>query len=91
MYQIFENLNNILEVDISNYYTSKATEMHQMFLNCSSLTSINLGNMNTSLMGNMRLMFGGCVSLEELDVSSLILQKLQICILFFLIVKKLRI
>ena len=69
LYHIFENLTNILEVDISNYDTSRVNDTHQMFLNCSSLTSINLANINTSLVGSMRLMFGGCVSLEELDVS----------------------
>ena len=70
LYQIFENLTNILEVDISNYDTSRVNDMHQMFLNCSSLTSVNLAGINTGLVENMRLMFGGCVSLEELDVSA---------------------
>ena len=68
--EIFENLTNILEVDLTGYDTSKVNTMLQMFFNCSSLTSINLSNMKTSLVETMRLMFGNCYSLEELDVTS---------------------
>ena len=67
--EIFENITNIVEVDLSKYDTSKVESMLQMFWNCSSLTSVNLTNTNTSLVTSMRLMFGECISLRELDVS----------------------
>ena len=70
LYNMFHELTNITEVDLTNYDTSSITDMHEMFNNCSSITSINLSNLNTSIVNNMRLMFGGCSSLTSLNVSS---------------------
>ena len=66
---IFENITNIVEVDLSTYDTTGVTDMRQMFLNCESLTSINFQYINTREVKDMRLMFSGCISLEHLDVS----------------------
>ena len=70
LYRIFEEMENLLEVDMSSYDTSSVNDMHQMFYGCSLLTSINLSNLKTSLVTSMRLMFSNCSSLNELDVSS---------------------
>ena len=70
LYGIFEDMESLLEVDMSSYDTSLVTDMSQMFLGCSSLTSINLSNLKTSSVTSMKLMFSDCSSLNELDVSS---------------------
>ena len=67
---LFENLNNIIEIDISNFDSSLAKYMNMMFYGCSSLTSINFGNFITSSMVDMRGMFYMCTSLQNLDLSS---------------------
>ena len=67
--RLFENITNILEVDLSNYDTTGVTDMKQMYYNCQSLTSINLQNIITSSTKDMRLMFGNCYILKSLDVS----------------------
>ena len=66
---IFEGLNNIEEVDLSNFDTSSIIHMSQMFMNCESITSINFKNIKTSLVEDMRLMFAKCYSIIELDLS----------------------
>ena len=50
---MFLNLKNIVEIDLSSFDTSQVTNMQKMFSGCSSLTSINLLNINTSLVQNM--------------------------------------
>ena len=52
-YEMFDSLNNIIEVDLSNFDTSKVTSMYGMFENCENLEKINFGNINTSLVVNM--------------------------------------
>ena len=66
---LFENITNVVEIDLSTYDTRGVTDMRQMFWNCESLTSINLQNIDTSSVTNMRLAFSNCKSLKELDVS----------------------
>ena len=51
---MFSGLNNIIEIDLSNFDTSKVTDMDSMFYMCTNLENINFGNINTSLVINMR-------------------------------------
>ena len=67
---MFIGCNNIVEIDLSHFNTSKITNMSYMFQNCSSLTSLNLSNFDTSKVFNMDCMFNGCSSLVFLDLSS---------------------
>ena len=67
---MFSDLLNITEIDLSNFDTSLVTDMQSMFSGCKSLTSINLSNINTSLVKNMQNMFYKCKSIESLDLSS---------------------
>ena len=66
---MFENLNNIIEIDCSKFDSSEVTNMWSMFYHCEELKYINLKYMNTSKLNYMRAMFDGCYSLVSLDLS----------------------
>ena len=68
--RIFQNLGNIIEIDLSNFDSSSVTSMKTMFYNCKSVQYINLNNINTSSVNNMTSMFEGCSSLKSLDLSN---------------------
>ena len=57
-------------LDLSNFDTSKVTDMFCMFSYCSSLTSLNLSNFDTSKVTNMCGMFQDCSSLTSLNMSN---------------------
>ena len=59
----------IEKLDLSNFNTSKVTNMINMFSNCGSLMSLDLSNFNTSKVTNMINMFSNCSSLTSLDLS----------------------
>ena len=44
---MFKDLQNISEIDLSNFDASQITGMHGMFKGCSNLTSVILSNSNT--------------------------------------------
>ena len=67
---MFKDLNNIIEIDLSKLDTSKATTMASMFENCSNLKNITFGNINTSLVKNMYALFHYCSKLTALDLSN---------------------
>ena len=60
----------IEKIDLSNFNTSKVTNMYGMFGVCSSLISLDLSSFNTSNVTNMAFMFNGCSSLTSLVLSS---------------------
>ena len=61
--------NNIRDIDLSNFDTSKVTNMSSMFWNMHSLTSLNISNFDTSKVTNMSSMFYN-MNLTSLDLSS---------------------
>ena len=63
-------IGNIKDLDISNFDTSKVTQMSGMFSGMSSLTSLDLSNFNTSKVWDMDSMFSGMSSLTSLDLSN---------------------
>ena len=67
---MFEGLDNIEEIDLSNFDSSRVTNMAYMFANCTGLKKINFGNMNTSIVVNMKYFLHGCQNLESVDVSN---------------------
>ena len=67
---MFSGLNNIIEIDLSNFDTSKVTDMDSMFYKCTNLEKINFGNINTSLVKNMRYLFHYCYKLSSIDLSN---------------------
>ena len=63
-------IENILELDLSNFDTSKVTDMNEMFVYMSNLTTLNLSNFDTSKVTNMAYMFAGMFNLTTLNLSS---------------------
>ena len=55
---MFSGLDNLIEVDLSNFDMSEIEKTNYMFSECAFLASINLNNLNAPLLTNM----GGCLS-----------------------------
>ena len=70
MDSMFYNCNNLTQLDVSNWDTSKVTTMYSMFGVCNKLTSLDVSNFDTSNITNMNSMFYGCSKLTSLDVSN---------------------
>ena len=70
-YYMFDRVNNIIEIDLSNFDASKVNDMNSMFANCKKLEKINFGNINTSSVENMRSLFYGSSNLTSIDLSNL--------------------
>ena len=68
-YWMFNNLKNILYIDLSSFDISEVTNFRYMFYGCHSLTSIVFGKFYTSKAANMESIFEQCKSLVELDLS----------------------
>ena len=67
---MFSGLANIIEIDLSNFDTSRVTNMYSMFLECSNLERINFGNINTSSVKNMDWLFLFCTKLTSINLSN---------------------
>ena len=65
-----DKLKGILDIDLSNFETSKVTSMKQMFSGISNLTSLNLSNFNTSKVTSMRDTFSDMYNLTSLNISN---------------------
>jgi len=67
---LFNNLNNVSNIELDSFDTSKVTNMGSMFNNCSSLTTLVLGdNFDTNNVESMVWMFSGCTNLSSIDIS----------------------
>ena len=67
---MFNNLDNIIEIDLSNFDASKVKNMSKMFNECLNIEKINLGKINTSSVQNMYRLFHNCTKLTSIDVSN---------------------
>ena len=67
---IDENMEYLVSLDLSNFDTSKLTNMEYMFSGCYSLKSINLSNFDTLNVIKMSGVFYNCWSLEIIDLSN---------------------
>ena len=65
-----QKLENILDIDLTSFDTSKVTDMHDMFCYMVNLTSLNLSSFDTSQVTNMAYMFIGMHNLTNLDLFS---------------------
>ena len=54
---MFYNCESLTSLDVSNWNTSKCTDMLAMFVDCSSLTSLDASNWDTSKCTDMSYMF----------------------------------
>ena len=57
-YALFAFLTNMINIDLSNFDTSRVTNMHGMFAYSTSLKTLNVSTLNTSNVIVMRSMFG---------------------------------
>ena len=67
---MFANCTSLSTIDVSNFNTSKVTNMSWMFNECNALTKLNLSGFNTSNVTDMSYMFNTLKVLETLDISS---------------------
>ena len=68
-YKMFYELNNIIEIDLSNFDASKVKTMYCMFHLCSNLQKINFGNINTSSLEDLYGFVATCPKLTSLNLS----------------------
>ena len=65
-----QKIENILELDLSNFDTSQVTNMGFMFHSMSNLTTLDLSNFDTSKVTDMHHMFYGMPNLTSLNLSN---------------------
>ena len=61
---------NLTSLDLSNFDTSKVTDMKSMFYCMRILTTLDLSNFNTSKVTDMSTMFAGMVNLTTVNISN---------------------
>ena len=66
---MFNGIENLTEIDLSNFHGSNVTSMKNMFNKCNNLRNINFGNMNTSKVKDMEDLFRDCYQLTSIDLS----------------------
>ena len=67
---MFRCCSNLINVECSNWDTSKATMMFSMFAECTSLLKADVSNWDTSNVTTMEWMFTNCHRIETIDVSN---------------------
>jgi surface protein len=67
---MFSSCSKLTSLDLSNFETSKVTDMQYMFSYCNNLTSLDLTGWDTSNVTSMNYMFSSCSKLTSLDVSN---------------------
>ena len=67
---IFSEYRSLTTLDLSNFDTSKVTNMSGMFKGCRNLTNLDLSSFNTSNVTDMSRMFNLCYGLTNLDLSN---------------------
>ena len=68
---LFNDLKNLISIDLSHFNAENITDMSYMFVNCECLTSIDLSNLNTENVTHLEYMFAYCISLTSLNLSNL--------------------
>ena len=68
-FSIKSKAEQIEDIILDGFDTSKITSMYQMFYGCSSLVSLNLSGFDTSQVNDMNCMFEDCSSLVSLDLN----------------------
>lgn len=66
---MFEYCSGFSSLDLSNFNTTKVTNMSNMFASCSSLTSLDLRNFDTTLVNKINSMFFKDYQLSKLYLS----------------------
>jgi len=66
---MFNECQNIINIDLSSFETNNAIDMSYMFAYCYKLKNINLFSFNTENVTDMSYMFAFCHNLSSLDLS----------------------
>ena len=66
MGNMFSVCRSLTELNLSNFDTSRVTNMSYMFMMCYGLTELNLSHFDTSVVRNMGMMFYVCSSLTKI-------------------------
>ena len=70
-FSMFENLTNIIEVDLTNFDSSEVINMNYMFFSCTNLKNIIFSNnFDSSKVLNMAYMLAYCKLLTSIDLSN---------------------
>ena len=64
---MFYEIKNVIEIDLSKFDASNVKTMNKMFRGCTNLKKIIFGNINTSLVENMEDLFYYCQNLITID------------------------
>ena len=67
---MFNQLNNLEQLQIKNFQTDEALNMRNMFAGNYKLTSLDVSSFITSKVTDMTMMFYNCINLESLDVTN---------------------
>ena len=67
---MFQELSNIISIDLSNFDSSNVISIASMFYECFNLKYINFDNFVTSSVSKMQFMFCNCHSLISLNLSN---------------------
>ena len=70
-YRMFSGCNNIIEIDFSEFDTTKLENMEYMFDGCLSLYSLDLSKFNISNVENINSLFSGCEKLEYINLNNI--------------------
>ena len=81
---------NSYSLDLSDWNTSKATDMSHLFYYCNTLASVNLDNWDTSNVKSMNHMFYYCQELTELNIKHFDVSKVNVMESMFANCKKLK-
>ena len=65
------NMKKIISVDLSNFDTSKLTNMKSAFENCELLETVDFNKFKGTSIINMNFLFSNCVELKSIDFSHL--------------------
>ena len=65
---MFNDCKNIIDIDLSFFYTQNTNNMRRMFCDCVNLENINISNINTQNVTNMERMFCNCKKLPEINL-----------------------
>ena len=80
---LFQSIDIITKIDLSNFDASEVTSMRNMFLNSIKLEYINFNNINTSSLIDMTQMFTNCYSLKSINLSEFDTSKVKSMDLIF--------
>ena len=71
MHRTFHNCKSLKTLDVSNFDTSKVTNMYALFMYCTSLKELNLSNFDISSVTSISGIFSNLHSLQKLDIRNM--------------------